>query len=112
MRKQTIWLTRSKEIDDVLRVDGRWKHDRRHVRMSGKPEAAFEYLASHMVAILSSIKRQMILDGAIKVGTLHIAGPVPDEGDNPTKFEGTWESTARGLTRSCRTVDEKRKWST
>ena len=43
-----------------------------------------------MAAIVSAIKRQMILDGAIEVGELHFAGPVPDEGDDPTELEGTW----------------------
>ena len=32
----------------------------------------------------------MISDGAIRVGELHFAGPVPDEGDYPTELEGTW----------------------
>ena len=31
----------------------------------------------------------MISDGAIKVGELHFAGPVPDEGDYPTELEAT-----------------------
>ena len=58
--------------------------------MTGKSETACEYLASLVVAMLSAIKRQMISDGAIKVGELHFAGPVPDEGDNPTELEGKW----------------------
>ena len=33
MRKQTRWLTRSKEIGEVLRGGGRWKRDRRHIHM-------------------------------------------------------------------------------
>ena len=37
---------------------------------------------------LSAIKRQMISDGAIRVGELHFEGPVRDEGDNPTELEG------------------------
>ena len=32
----------------------------------------------------------MITDGAIKIGEMHFAGPVPDEGDNPTELEGKW----------------------
>ena len=32
----------------------------------------------------------MISDGAIRVGKLHFAGPVPDEGDYPTELEGKW----------------------
>ena len=46
--------------------------------------------------MLSAIKRQMISHGAIQVGELHFAAPVPDEGDNPTELEetgcidGTW----------------------
>ena len=32
MRKQTRWITSSKEIAEVLR-DGRWKRDRRHVQL-------------------------------------------------------------------------------
>ena len=82
------WLTRSKEISEVLRGDGTWKRDGRYVRMTGKPETACEYLASLLVAILSAIKRQMISDGAIRVGELHFAGLVWDEGDNPTELEG------------------------
>ena len=32
----------------------------------------------------------MISDGAIRIGKMHFAGPVPDEGDNPTEPEGKW----------------------
>ena len=42
MRKQTRWLTSSKEMAEVLRGDGRWKRDRRHVHMTGKPETTCE----------------------------------------------------------------------
>ena len=91
MRKQTRWLTSSKEIDEVLRGDGRWKRDRRHVHMTGKSETASEYPASLVVAMLSAIKRQMVSDGAIRVGELHFAGPVPDEGDYTTELEKKWE---------------------
>ena len=31
----------------------------------------------------------MISAGAIRVGELHFAGPVPHEGDFPTELEGT-----------------------
>ena len=86
MRKQTRWLTSSKEIAGVLRGGGRWKRDRRHVQMTGKSEAASEYPASLVVAMLSAVKRQMISDGAIRVRELHFAGPVPDEGDYPTEL--------------------------
>ena len=54
--------------------------------MTGKLEAASEYPVSFVV---SSIKRQMISDGAIRVGELHVAGPVLDECDYPTELEGT-----------------------
>ena len=37
-------LTSSSEVADVIRGDGRWKHDRRHVYITEKPEAAPEYL--------------------------------------------------------------------
>ena len=73
MRKQTKWITSSKEIAEVLRGDGRWKCDRRHVHMTGRSETACEYLASFVEAMLSAIKRQMISDGAIRVGELHFA---------------------------------------
>ena len=43
-----------------------------------------------LVAVLKAIKRQMISDGAMRIGEMHFAGPVPDEGDNPTEFEGKW----------------------
>ena len=49
--------------------------------MTGKPETACEYPASLVVAMSSAIKRQMISDGAISIGDMHFAGPVPDEGD-------------------------------
>ena len=70
--------------------DGRWKRDRRHVHMTGKSETACEYPASLVVVMLSAIKRQMISDGAVRVGELHFAGPVPDEGGSPTELEGKW----------------------
>ena len=60
------------------------------VHMTGKSETVFEYLAPLVVAVLSAIKRQMIPDGAIRVGELHFPGPVPDEGGCPTELEGTW----------------------
>ena len=91
MRKQTRWITSSKEIAEVLLGDGRWRSDRRHVHMTGKSETACEYLASLVVAMLSAIRRQMISDGAIRVGELHFAGRVPDEGDCPTELERKWE---------------------
>ena len=90
MRKRTRWLTSSKEIADVLRGDGRWKSDRRIVHKTAKSETVSEYPASLVVVMLSASKRQMISDGAIRVGELHFAGPVPDEGDNPTELEGKW----------------------
>ena len=97
MRKPTTWLTSSKEIAEVLRGDGPWKRDWRYVRMTGKSETACEYPASRVVAMLSAIKRQMISDGAIRVGELHFAGPVPDVGDYPPQslkgkwgIDGTW----------------------
>ena len=58
--------------------------------MTGKPETVSEYLASLVVAMLKSIKRQIISDGAIRIGEMHFAGPVPDECDNPTELEGKW----------------------
>ena len=83
MKKQTRWVTSSKKIADVLRGDGRWKRDRRHVYMTGKSETECEYPASLVVAKLSAINRQMNSDGAIRVGELHFAGAVPDEGGLP-----------------------------
>ena len=65
-RKQTRWLISSKEIAEVLRGDGRWKHDKRLVHMTGKPETVSEYPASLVVAMFRAIKRQMISDGAIR----------------------------------------------
>ena len=40
--------------------------------------------------MLKAIKRQMISDGVIRIGEMHFAGPVPDEGDYPTELEGKW----------------------
>ena len=90
MRKRTRWITSSKEIAEVLRGDGRWKRDKRFVHMTGKSETVSQYPASLVVAMLSATKRQMISDGAIRVGELHFAGPVPDEGDYTTELEGKW----------------------
>ena len=58
--------------------------------MTGKSETVSECPASLVVAMLSAIKRQMISDGAIRVGELHFAGPVPDEGECSTELEGNW----------------------
>ena len=90
MRKRTRWITSSKNIDEVLRGDGRWKRDKRFVHMTGKPETVSEYPASLVVAMLKAIKRQMISDGVIRIEEMHFAGPVPDEGDNPAELEGKW----------------------
>ena len=89
-RGSRAWLTSSKEIAEVVRGDGLWKGDRRHIHMTGKSETVSEYPASLVVAMLKAIKRQMISDGAIRIGEIHFAGPVPDEGDNPTELEGKW----------------------
>ena len=53
--------------------------------MTGKSETVSEYPASLVAAMLSAIKRQMISDGAIEIGGMNFAGPVPDEGDHPTE---------------------------
>ena len=90
MRKQTRWITSSKEIAEVLRGDGRWKRDKRFVHMTGKTETVSEYPTSLVAAMLSAIKRQMISDSAIRIGEMHFAGPVPAEGGNPTELEGKW----------------------
>ena len=87
MRKRTRWLTSSKEIAEVLRGDGRWKRDKRFVHMTGKSETESEYPASLVVAMLKTIKRQMISDGVIRIGEMHFAGPVPHESDNHTELE-------------------------
>ena len=78
------------EIAEVLRGDGPWKRDWRYVRMTGKSETECGYPASRVVAMLSAIKRQMVSDGAIRVGELHFAGLVQDEGDYLTELEGKW----------------------
>ena len=90
MRKQTRWITSSKEIAEVLRGDGRWKRDKRFVHMTGKSETVSGYPASLVVAMLRAIKRQMISDGAIRIGEMHFACPVLDESDSPTELEGKW----------------------
>ena len=90
MRKQTRWIKSSKEIAEVLRGDGRWKRDKRHVHMMGKSETACEYPASLVVAMMSAVERQMISDGAINVGRLAFCKSVPDEGDSPTELEDKW----------------------
>ena len=56
--------------------------------MTGKSETVSEYPASLGVAMLKAIKRQMISDGVIRIEGMLFAGPVPDEGDNPTELEG------------------------
>ena len=90
MRKRTRWITSSKEIAEVLRGDGRWKRDKRFVHKTGNSGTVSEYPASLVVAMLKSIKRQMISDDAIRIGEMHFAGPVPNACDNPTELEGKW----------------------
>ena len=48
VKKQTRWITGSKEIAEVVRGDGRWKRDRRHVHMTGKSKTACEYPLSNV----------------------------------------------------------------
>ena len=90
MTKRTRWITSSKEFAEVLRGDCRWKRDKRFVHTTGRSETVPAFLASIVVAMLRAIKRQMISDGAIRIGEMHFAGPVPDEGGNPTELEGKW----------------------
>ena len=75
--------------------------------MTGNSETVSEYPASLVVAMLKVIKRQMISDGAIRVGELQFARPLPDECDNPTELEGKWrvDGTWIGL----KLLSEKRK---
>ena len=51
--------------------------------MTGKSETVSEFPASFVVAMSKAIKRQMILDGVIRVEEMHFVGPVPGEGDYP-----------------------------
>ena len=112
MRKQTRWLTSSKEIAEILRGGGRWKRDKKFVHMRGKSETVSEYPTSLVVAMLSAIKRQMISDGAIRIGEMHFAGPVPDEGDYPTEFEGKWRVDGIWIDPMLLIAGRKRKCST
>ena len=91
MMKRTRWITSPEEIAEVVRGDGRWKRDKRSVHMTGKSEIVSGYPASLVVAMLKAIKRQMIPDGAIRIGEMHFAGSVPDEGVSPTELEGKWQ---------------------
>ena len=81
-----------KEIAEVLCGDGRWKRDTRHIHVTGKSETVSEYPASLVVAMLRAIKRQMISDSTIRIGEMHFAGPVPDEGDYPHRARRQMES--------------------
>ena len=58
--------------------------------MTGKSETMIRVTASLVVSMMSAIKRQMISDGAIRIGEMHFAAPVTDEGDYPTEIEGKW----------------------
>ena len=102
MRKQTRWITSSKEIAEVLRGDGRWKRDKRFVHMTGKLETVSEYPASLVVAMLKAIKRQMISDGAIRSGEMHfLQVQCRMKVTIPQSSKANGESMGYGLTRSC-----------
>ena len=101
MKKRTRWITSSKEITEVLRGDGRWKRDKRFVHMTGKSETVSEYHASLVVAMLSAINRQIISDGAIRVGELHLQVKCRMKVVAPQSLKANGESTACGLTESC-----------
>ena len=90
MRKRTRWITISKVIAEKLRGHGRWKRHKRICSHDKKPETVSEYPASLVVAMMKAIKRQKISDGVIRIEEMHFAGPIPDEGDNPTELEGKW----------------------
>ena len=66
--------------------------------MTGNSETVSEYPASLVVTMLRAIKHQMISDGAIRIGEMHFAGPVPDENES---LKANVESTACGLIRRC-----------
>ena len=65
--------------------------------LTGKSEIACEYPVSLVVAMVSAIKRQTISDGAIRIGEMHFAGPVPDEGDCPWSSKANEESTMKEI---------------
>ena len=79
--------------------------------MTGNSETVSEYSASIVAAMLSVIKRQMISDGAIRIGEMHFAGPVPDEGDYHTELEGKWGVDGTWIDPKL-LQDGKKKWST
>ena len=112
MRKQTRWLTCSKEIAEVLRGDGRWKRDKRFVHMTVKSETVSGYPASLAVAMLEAIKRQKISDGVIRIEEMHFAGPVPDEGDNPTELESKWGVDGTWIDPKLLIAGRKEEWNT
>ena len=60
--------------------------------MTGKTETVSAYPASLVVAMLSAIKRQMISDGAIRIGEVYFAGPVPMKVTIPQKIKANGES--------------------
>ena len=66
------------------------------VHMMRMSETVCGYLASFVVEMLSAIH----------------AGPVPDEVTILQNLKENGESTAHGLTRSCRVKDRKKKWKT
>ena len=80
----------SKEIGEVPRGGCRWKRDKRFVDVTGNSETVSDYPASLVVAMLKAIKRRVISDGAIRIGEMHFAGPVPDESDYPTELDNKW----------------------
>ena len=98
MRKQMRWITSSKEIADVLRGDGRWKRDRVHVHMTGKPETACECPASLVVAMFECYQTPDDFRWCDQ-SWLHFAGPVPDDGGCTTELGVLRQRLQTGWTR-------------
>ena len=78
--------------------------------MTGKSETARKYPASLAVAMLSAIKRQMISDGAIRVGELHLQVRCRMKVITPTELEGKRGTDGTWIYPKWK--EGKNKWST
>ena len=60
---------------ELLRGDGRWKRDKRHVHMTGNSETACEHHASLVVAMASFLKHECVSGfGAVRNGVIGWCG--------------------------------------
>ena len=105
IRKETGWLTNSQVLADLLQgVCVNLKKDRkewhRHIMLvGGRAQYAQVYPPKLVIAILKTIKSQILRKGAISSVELAAAGPTAEQAEvwSTQEYEGYWDDVNGGM---------------